>query len=569
MSFLRWRFPARLKALSQKFPLQRSSALEDEPTLSPSTEQDEIDGYLADEEDEPEPDDNTPSQWLGLRRPRLHSLRAKFALGYALVALLAVAAISLAAVLAVIINFSHYEGDQLSTQAQALATQIGQRAGNDDLDMRDVAYGFLVPGRDRERSRLWLMDASGRMLISQTSDVDDSPDNEAATVQKALLSALKGQEVRGTIPGGGERLLWFDLSSRPYVAVPIHAGGQPASQIIGALALVIPGAPPGTPIPFIDEVLQVLLLTMVVTALALGLLGALISRTITRPVEQLTLAAAGMAAGNYSQRVTVPTRDEIGDLAHTFNEMAAALERDVGELRRQEALRRELVANVSHDLATPLTAIQGFSEALMDGVIQDEQQREETLRVIAKEVIRLRRLVDSLNHLTRIESPNRQLALAPLQLSALVDETLTVLQPELEEKGVQAHNHLSQKTPLVLADSDKITQVFLNLLDNALRYTPTGGSISISARPEGDYVRVTVRDTGSGIAAEDAPRIFDRFYRSDASRNTATGNSGLGLSIVKAIVEAHGGTVGVESALGQGTTIWFTLAQARSTDHAK
>ncbi len=568
MSSLLWRFPTRLKSISQKLAHQEAPALENASALAPA-EQNEIDSYLPVEEDELEPDGNSSGRWVRLRRPRLRSLRAKFALGYALVALLAVAAISLAAGLAVIINFSHFEGDQLSTQAQALATQIGQRTGNSDLNMRDVAFSLVVPGRDRERSRLWLMDASGQMLISQISDFDGTANTETATIQSAMRSALNGQEVHGTLPGGGRKLLWFDLSSRPYVAVPIHTGGQPAGQILGALALVIPGAPPGTPIPFIDEVLQVLLLTTVGTALALGLLGALIARTITRPLEQLTLAAAGMAAGNYSQRVSVRTKDELGDLAHTFNEMAAALERDVGELRRQEALRRELVANVSHDLATPLTAIQGFSEALTDGVIQDEQQREETLRVIAKEVFRLRRLVDSLNHLTRVESPNRQLALAPLHLRALVDETLTVLQPELEEKGIQARNHLSQKTPLVLADSDKITQVFLNLLDNALRYTPKGGSITISARPEGEHLRVAVRDTGTGIGAEQAQRIFDRFYRADASRNTATGNSGLGLSIVKAIVEAHGGAVGVESALSQGTTIWFTLAQAGSTDHAK
>lgn len=558
MLSLLWRFPTRLKSTNQKPALQKTSALEDDTALPPATEPDETPDDLGGTQDEP--DSGISRRWPRLRRPRLRSLRAKFALGYALVAVLAVAAISLAAVLAVIINFRHFEGDQLSAQASSLATQIGQRAGSSTLDADDLTFSFLIPGRDRQRTQVWLMDASGHMLIQQINGFDDTAGTEPTTIQSALNSALAGHEVSGTLPGG-KRLLWFDLASRPYVAVPIRADGQPTGQILGALALVTPGLPPGTPIPFIDEVLQVLLLTTLGTALALGLLGALIARTITRPVEQLTLAAAGMASGNYSQRVTVRTRDELGDLAHTFNEMAAALERDVGELRRQEALRRELVANVSHDLATPLTAIQGFSEALTDGVIQDEQQREETLRVIAKEVFRLRRLVDSLNHLTRVESPNRQLALAPLHLRALVDETLTVLQPELEEKGIQARNHLSQKTPLVLADSDKIAQVFLNLLDNALRYTPKGGSVTISARPEGEHLRVAVRDTGAGIADEEAQRIFDRFYRADASRNTATGNSGLGLSIVKAIVEAHGGAVGVESALGQGTTIWFTLAQ--------
>jgi signal transduction histidine kinase len=270
-----------------------------------------------------------------------------------------------------------------------------------------------------------------------------------------------------------------------------------------------------------------------------------------------------MATGEYSHRVRVRTKDEVGRLATAFNEMAAALEQDVGELRRQEALRRELAANVSHDLATPLTAIQGFTEALLDGVIEDERQREETLRVIAKEVVRLRRLVDDLGHLSRVESPSLLLELAPLNLATLVDETLAVLQPELEAKSVRAQNLIDAETPLALADTDKLTQVLLNLLDNALRYTPSGREITISAAVETGRVRVVVQDTGAGIATEHIKRIFDRFYRADVSRNVATGGSGLGLAIVKAIIEAHGGSVGIDSAPGKGTSVWFTLAQVQ------
>ena len=506
-----------------------------------------------------------PAHRRGFTRPPgwgPHSLRARFALGYTLVALFAITAIALVAIFTVAINFGRFQGDQLSAQAGELASQLGQQMTSPQDSLARALFTVLPSQRDRLRNQVWVM-GTQRQVVVASNDLAFTPTSQdGAIIFQALTQALGGQEVGGTLPGNGEHFLWFDYSERPYVATPIHAGGQSSGQIVGAVALVTPVSRPGAPPGYVGQVLRVLLFTVLGAALAIGLFGALLARSITRPVEQLTLAAAGMAAGEYSQRVTVQTQDEIGRLANAFNEMAAALERDVGELRRQEVLRRELVANVSHDLATPLTAIQGFSEALADGVIEGQQQQEETLRLIAKEVVRLRRLVNGLNQLSRVESPNMSLSLAPLSLAGLVDETLAVLQPELEEKGVQAHNTLTPETPPVLADSDKLTQVLLNLLDNALRYTPKGGSITISATPAGERLRVSVRDTGSGIAAEDARRIFDRFYRADTSRNTATGGSGLGLAIVKAIIEAHGGTVGVESTSGKGTTLWFTLAKA-------
>lgn len=496
----------------------------------------------------------------------LRSLRTKFVLGYTLVALFAIAAISLAAFFGVVVNFDRFQSEQLSPQASDLAVQIGRAYTTNGNDLRRAVSSMFLsskdPSRDRAPGTLWLIDAQEHLILSPLPfPGTNHPPSSDTTVQAALTRALQGQEVSGTLPGAISSYLGIELETRPFVAEPIRANGQNNGAIVGALALETGALRAGAPL-FTDTVLRVLLLTVLGTAIVVALLGLLLSRTVTRPLALLTEAASSMAAGEYSYRVPVRTKDEVGKLATAFNEMAAALEQDVGELRRQEALRRELAANVSHDLATPLTAIQGFTEALLDGVIEDERQREETLRVIAKEVVRLRRLVDDLGHLSRIESPSLTLELAPLNLATLVDETLAVLQPELEVKGVRARNLIDAQTPLALADTDKLTQVLLNLLDNALRYTPGGGEITISAKLETGRVRVVVQDTGAGIAPEHIKRIFDRFYRADASRNLATGGSGLGLAIVKAIIEAHGGTVGIDSAPGKGTSVWFTLALA-------
>jgi signal transduction histidine kinase len=505
----------------------------------------------------------------GGRRFRLEmkgwrSLRTKFVLGYTLVALFAIAAITLASVIGVVVNFGRFQSEQLSPQASDLAVQLGRAYSSNGNDLRKAAFSMFLSSRNRSAGTIWLVDNQGQVILSPYpfGDKNQYSQSDVSAVQGALAKALKGQEASGTLPGAPSNYFGVALESRPFVAEPIRANGQSQDAVVGALALLSGTPRPGAPL-FTDTVVRVLLLTVLGTAIVVALLGLLLSRTVTRPLALLTEAASSMAAGEYSHRVPVRTKDEVGRLAVAFNEMAAALEQDVGELRQQEALRRELAANVSHDLATPLTAIQGFTEALLDGVIEDEHQREETLRVIAKEVVRLRRLVDDLGHLSRIESPSLLLELAPLPLATLVDETLAVLQPELEAKGVQARNLIGAETPLALADTDKLTQVLLNLLDNALRYTPRGGAITISAAVETGRVRVVVQDTGTGIAPEHIKRIFDRFYRADASRNLATGGSGLGLAIVKAIIEAHGGTVGIESAPGKGTAVWFTLAQAQ------
>jgi signal transduction histidine kinase len=254
--------------------------------------------------------------------------------------------------------------------------------------------------------------------------------------------------------------------------------------------------------------------------------------------------------------------DEIGKLALTFNSMADKIAADVNELREQEQLRRDMTANIAHDLVTPLTAIQGYSEAIADDVISEPGARHETAQLIGREVQRLRRLVSDMQNMTSLESGRVRLEIEPLNLHDLVTETLAVIAPECEQAEIKLLNAIDPTTPLALADSDRLTQVLLNLLDNARRHTPVGGRITLGARAEAGKLVVWVSDTGVGINQQDLPYIFERFYRVDRSRASTSGGTGLGLAIIKAIIVAHNGSVWAQSSPNQGTTIFFTLLLA-------
>ncbi len=383
------------------------------------------------------------------------------------------------------------------------------------------------------------------------------------TLTTAMKQAQSGQEIDGTIQitvNNSTQNMTADSSfSSLYVSIPINDNGQ----IIGTLLISEPLNADGTN-QVILQINQGLLLAGLIVAALVILFSFFFARRLTRPLAALTEAAEQVKQGKYTQRVK-PTgsQDELGQLALAFNAMADTIEADINELRRQEQARRDLIANIAHDLATPLTAIQGFSEALGDDIITEQQARQETAQRIGREVQRLRRLVGDMQQMTTLESGRAHLDLAPLDMQSLVEETLTVIEPECEQTNITLHNEIAPTMPLVRADSDRIIQVLLNLLDNARRHTPANGSIHIRASVKEQFLIIRVCDTGSGIDPNDLSHIFERFYRADRSRTGKTGGSGLGLSIVKAIIVAHGGKIWAESNPGQGTTISFSLPLAQ------
>jgi two-component system OmpR family sensor kinase len=285
------------------------------------------------------------------------------------------------------------------------------------------------------------------------------------------------------------------------------------------------------------------------------LLGLLISRTLAAPLSNLAHAARAFAAHDWNRRVKVQGADEIADVAREFNEMA-------NELQRAETLRHNLMADIAHELRTPLTVLQGNLSAMLDGVYPLERSEIATLY---DETRLLSRLVDDLRELALADAGQLKLTerLQTVDVTEAVQNVAANFSVALDDQQIQMRVEATEPM-MVYADPDRLAQILRNLITNALRHAsrPKDGIISVQCSVDSEqpgFIRVTVTDTGEGIASEDLPHIFERFYRGDKSRARTSGGTGLGLAITKAWVEAMGGNVGVESKLGHGSRFWFTL----------
>ena len=276
-------------------------------------------------------------------------------------------------------------------------------------------------------------------------------------------------------------------------------------------------------------------------------------RRIVTPLQALIAGSQHIAGGEYHQRVHVASQDEVGALAQAFNQMAEALE-------QTDRRRLELIGNVAHELRTPLSSIRGTMEGLVDGVLPPDSA---TFLGVQHEVARLQRLVHDLEELSRAEAGQIPLNRRSVNARALIVPAVERLQPQFEDKGVALSVDVPLSLPAVWADPGRVTQVLLNLLGNALQYTPPGGQVSVRAWCEDQEMLVAVQDTGLGIAPEHLPHIFERFYRVDKSRSRAGGGSGIGLTISRHLVEAHSGRMWAASpGTGQGSTFTFSLPLA-------
>jgi two-component system, OmpR family, sensor histidine kinase BaeS len=299
---------------------------------------------------------------------------------------------------------------------------------------------------------------------------------------------------------------------------------------------------------FESTVLVVLGVAVLVSVALSVLLAVLAGRWLSRPLRRLSAAARRVARGDYATRIERTGPEEIVSLTDSFNQMSASLE-------QQERLRREFVANAAHELRTPLTNLKGYLEGLRDGVIRPDRS---TFESLWEEVERLVRLSDSLNTLAE-EPPSA--AVVDVDVTRAIHTAVELSRPAAVARSLRWRLEIP---PVLLAraDPDHLAQVLANLLQNAVRYTPEGGEITISAEPRPGDVLVAVRNTGAAIAADEMPRLFERFYRIDRSRDRRSGGAGIGLAIVKQLVEMAGGRVGAESRDGS-TTFWFTLPAHR------
>jgi two-component system, OmpR family, phosphate regulon sensor histidine kinase PhoR len=235
---------------------------------------------------------------------------------------------------------------------------------------------------------------------------------------------------------------------------------------------------------------------------------------------------------------------------------------DITELRKLERLRQEFVANVSHELKTPLTSIKGYVETLLDGALEDKAHNREFLQIIDEHARNLALLIDDVLDLSAIEAKRLEYRFDSVSLADVTEKLIKGLAPMAKAKDVKIDNRLSDKLPKVRADRDKLAQILMNLIDNAIKFNKTGGRVEISAVADGNPIIISVKDTGVGITPDDLPRVFERFYRADKARSREIAGTGLGLAIVKHLIEAHQGTVTAQSQLGQGSIFTFTLPRA-------
>jgi signal transduction histidine kinase len=380
-----------------------------------------------------------------------------------------------------------------------------------------------------------------------------------------LVAAMQGFPLPGHDMGFPEVFALADAGGRVVAGTgPFHVGDQvSADRLANGVPITVDGLLVGTvlrgnpPPDFDPRELRYLESTnraLLIGALGAGgvalLIGVLLSRLFLRPLRDLTVAIGAMQRGKLNQQVRVRSEDELGKLAHTFNQMSA-------EIHRANQLRQQMTADVAHDLRTPLMVMMGYLEAMRDGTLEATPARFEAMHL---EALQLRRLVEDLRVLSLADAGELRLQTQPVAASDLLEQIQHAFEPLAAEKQVALGVEIESGLPDLQIDRERMVQVLANLVTNGLRYTPAGGKMTLGATRSGTARCLTVTDTGSGIAPEHLPNVFERFYRTDASREEQQDESGLGLAIARSIVEAHGGTIRAESKLGKGTSMIITLA---------
>ncbi|BBH22634.1 sensor histidine kinase [Paenibacillus baekrokdamisoli] len=398
------------------------------------------------------------------------------------------------------------------------------------LPMKDKA-SYMLQNMTNGISKLELLDNTGKIVV----DSDGLPGNGTAL---ATPDVLKGID--------GEKGVWRGLD--PLTHERIAAVTLPVKQEQRVVAMFRYTASLQQVDDIIRNMLWIGVLVGVVVVLLFFTMSIWIANRIARPIRNLTRVAEQMAEGEWTKRADIRDRDEIGRLSETLNTMAS-------ELTRREKLKEDFISSISHELRTPLTSIKGWSETLASGDPADIEEMQMGLAIIDRETDRLSGLVEDLLDFSKLYAKSIVLHPEMLDLIKPMRETLKQFEARAQKESIRIIGNYGHPTLPVEADANRLKQVFINVLDNALKFTPKGGSITVAADQEGDWVRVSVMDTGSGISPEDLPHVTEKFYKGSSQRS----GSGLGLAICKEIVELHGGTFRLDSAMGEGTTVTIRL----------
>lgn len=362
--------------------------------------------------------------------------------------------------------------------------------------------------------------------------------------------------LEGTIQLAGETVTFQYVAQRLPITVkatPQSVEDSPATRTeVVPYILVVAQPQPGLR-EIVDQARGYILPAVAVALLAALIVGYLLARSISQPISRLAVAAGAIARGEYKQRVPVSGHGELALLTQEFNDMAS-------EVSRAHQVQRDFIANVSHDLKTPLTSIQGFSQAILEGAVKDETGYKQAAQIINTEAQRMGRLVSQLLTLSRLQSNLTTMEMRPIELNPLLAQLVLAMQPLSAEANVELMLKIGTSSGIVLADADRLREAFSNLIENAIKYTQSGGTVTVETKQAPSGVEIEVRDTGRGIPKEDLPRVTERFYQVDKSRSSGVGQSvGLGLAITREVILAHQGKMDIESTPGVGTTVRVTL----------
>jgi signal transduction histidine kinase len=477
----------------------------------------------------------------------MHSLRWKLGGALVLMVLLSVALVAGLTYVGMTREFRHYVSRGSSIYADRVESGLSRfyaREGSWDgvqrvMEMLTIAGGNV---------RLVLADGAG-VVVGDTGDAWLGRDVEGLGLDGGMSVAAAGEEVGRlylvlpgeTVPGRGFR--------RGLLDIRLPGSGDAAQT--DALEQ-----------DFLTNVNRSLWLAVFIAAGVAVILGLVLTRRITRPLRALAAGARHIARGELGHRVEVSSKDEVGELAESFNAMARSLDEN-------EQARRRLMADIAHELATPLTVIEGTVDGILDGVFQPDAEH---LGSVKEQTALLTRLIGDLRDISLAESGQLKLELAPTDMVELVRRKVSQAQLAARDKDVRLDLDAAPGLPAVNVDVGRMEQVVANLIANAVRHTPAAGSITLTLRTavsdaagrvDGPSLLLSVADTGEGIAPEHLPHVFERFYRAETARSRAGGGAGLGLAIVRQMVQAHGGSVWVESQPGRGSTFYVALPLPR------
>jgi len=472
-------------------------------------------------------------EWFGINK----SIFRKLLLSYMVTVLLGLGALGLS--MSVLAKNYIYNGTKEELLRKAKKVNLAIQDYPVQADQTTAMLAFLDQTFD---TRIWVFDQQGRIISTSTQD--------EVFIGKSVARSIVEQVMEGK---DVVQNLRFEGLSKPMMSVVVPWGQK--DKVFGGIVL-------HAPVEGIEETVGNMR-EMILWATLLGILlstamVSYLSWTISRPLKRIDDVALQIERGNYSQRAVVESQDEIGDLARTINRMAGTLELVEAERADFEQTRQDFLANVSHELRTPLTAMQGFLEALQDGLVVDEASRQKYYDVMYKEVMHMNRLVNDLLELVRLEKHEVNLVKRPIDMDSFLRRIVFMFKEEAAKRNLELRLDMTAPLPGIIADPHRIEQIFINLVGNALKFTEQG-SITLRARERDGGIGVTVEDTGIGISEHDLEFIWDRFFKVDRVRSRKETGTGLGLAIVKELVTLHQGTITVKSKAGEGTafTVWL------------